>query len=190
MIFISKYSGKADLFDSFGDYTDEQLQQCSFFIEDNPVPLRINNQHDLAPYYPHLITMGNSNNGIWNCKITRRSFVDIEEEEHLSWKIRDFQKYWRKCNREKKPYIETEAIKKVCWFQPTEVDEEIAHRVAMYGTKATIDDLHDMIHEHFRNELLNEMINLGWDERRAKYWIWKDWKMLIKREDKYDNKQC
>ena len=134
--------------------------------------------------------MGGSNNGIWNCKITRRSFVDIEEEEHLSWKIRDFQKYWRKCNREKKPYIETEAIKKVCWSQPTEVDEEIAHRVAMYGAEATIDDLHDMIHEHFRNELLNEMINLGWDKRIAKYWIWKDWKMLIEREDKYDNKQC
>lgn len=167
------------MFDFFGDYTDEQLQQCSFFIEDNPVPLRINNQHDLAPYYPHIMIMGSGENGVWNCQITSHSFVDYEEEERLNWRLQDFKKYRKKCKRNKIPYIESEAIKECFYLQPTDVDKEIAHRVGLYGDKATINGLRIEIYEICRNELLNEMVRLGWDERKARYWIWKDWECLM-----------
>lgn len=167
------------MFNHFGDYDDEKLSQCNIYIEDNLVPLRINNHHDLAPYYPHIMIMGSGENGVWNCRITSRSFVDYEEEERLNWKLRDFNKYRKKCKRNKIPYIESEAIKECCYLQPTDVDKEIAHRVGLYGDKATIDGIHDDMHEYYRNKLLEEMIRLGWEERTAKYWIWKDWRCLV-----------
>ena len=65
---------------------------------------------------------------------------------------------------------------------PNGVEQEIAKRVAEDGEKATIDGLHDYMHEYYRYKLLDEMIRLGWDKRRAKFWIWRDWQMLIEEE--------
>lgn len=179
---MSSYSGKYDVADYFEGCSDEELRNSDIYIGDNPVPLRIENQHDLAPYYPHLITIGSWCEGRASCWITERSFVDFSEEEHLGWKLRDFQRYWRRCKRNKKDYIEEEAIAKICWFEPTDVDREIAHRVAMYGNKATVEGLHDELHEFYRRELLEKMVELGWDEGKAKIWIWKDWTIVQNKE--------
>ena len=181
---MSIYSGKCDVADMFEDYSDNQLQQCNFYLNDNIVPLRIDNQHDLSPYYPYLVSYGGGNKGIWNCHITSRSYIDIEEEEHLTWKLRDFQRYYRKCKRNKVPYVEAEAIKNCIWSNYNDIDKEIAHRVGIYGDKATIEGLHDSLYEYYREKLLNRMIELGWDKKLAKYWIWKDWGKVFREERK------
>ena len=69
-------------------------------------------------------------------------------------------------------------------FQPSEAEKEIAHRVAELGEKATIDNLpENPLSRHYREELLAEMISLGWEERKARAWIWKDIKYLYDREE-------
>ena len=185
---MSRYSGKCDAYDWFGDFTDEQFAKSEIYIGDHIVPLKINNQHDMAPYYPYLIAEGGSSNGVHKVHLSSRSFVDAEEEEHLTWVLNDFLRYYRKCKRNKKEYVEEEAIEKVCWFEPTKVQKEIAHRVALYGNKADIKGIRTYIAEHYRNDLLHTMIELGWDKRRAKYWIWKDWKMLLEEDNDKDRK--
>ena len=152
------------------------------YLGDNPVPLRINSQHDLAPYYPYIVVLGGWADGRGVFRLTERSFVDTEEEEHLNWKLRDFKKYRRRCKRNKVEYDEEQALKAICWFPPTDVDREIAHRVGVFGEKATIVGLNDPIHEYYRSELFSKMIELGWDERRARYWIWKDWTIVQNKE--------
>ena len=183
MIIISQFSGKCDCYDTFSDYTDEQLQKSRFYIDDQIVPLRINNQHDLAPYYAHLICSAGFCDGVSNCHLTNQSYIDIEEEDHLGWKLRDLKSYYRKCKRSETPYVIEEALKKISFFSPKEVDYELAKRVELYGNKATIEGLHDTMHECYRNNLLEEMIRLGWEKRKAKYWLWKDWTMLLERDD-------
>ena len=182
---MSRYSGKCDVYDHLGDATDERLRDnTNIYISDNPIPLRINNQHDLAPYYPYLIGIGSWSDGHAELRLSTESFIDAEEREHLNWKLDDAKRYWRKCKRHKIPYDIEEAIKKISFIGvPNAIEREIAERVAKHGEKATIDGLHDFMHEHYRKDLLEEMVRLGWDKRKAKFWIWKDWKMLAEEED-------
>ena len=51
------------------------------------------------------------------------------------------------------------------------------------GDKATIDGIHDYMHELYRKKLLDEMVRLGWDEGLATYWIWKDWREVYEEEE-------
>lgn len=181
---MSIYSGKCDVADFFEGESDGYLQRSEIYLGENPVPLRINNQHDLSPYYPHLVIMAGGMKNKATCHISERSFVDVEEEEHLGWILHDFQRYKRRCKRKKVDYLEEEAIKALCWHAPTEVDREIAHRVALYGDKATIDGIRDPLHEYYRERLLERMVELGWDQGKAAYWIWKDWTLLWGDEEK------
>lgn len=182
---MSKFSGKCDVYDSFGDLDEKALKNTDFYLGDNPVPLRIETQHDLAPYYPYLtaIMSWSKDHRRRFCVLGERSFIDAEEEEHLGWRLRDLKKYYRRCKRNKIAYIVDEALAKVCLFPPRDSELELAKRVEMYGDKATLEGVHDEMHEYYRNALLKEMIRLGWNERKAKYWIWKDWRMLIDGKD-------
>lgn len=166
-----------------GDATDEYLQNSNIYIGDNIIPLRINNQHDLAPYYPYLVGIGSWRDGHAEIRLSTESFIDAEEREHLTWKIENVKRYWRRCKQRKRPYDEDEAAKRISFLrEPEDVEREIAKRVAEDGDKATIDGIHDYMHELYRNKLLEEMIRIGWNKRRAMYWIWKDWS-IFKEED-------
>ena len=93
-------------------------------------------------------------------------------------------RYWRRCKRHKEPYDEDEAARRISFlYEPDDVEREIARRVGEKGGKATIDGLRDCMHEYYRKKLLYEMVRLGWNKRRAKFWIWKDWKMLVEDEE-------
>lgn len=176
---MSIYSGKCDLYDWWGNFSDDKLKRSCLFVGDSIVPLRIESQHDLAPYYPYIVYLGTGGkNGDLEAHISERSYVDASEEEHLFWRLRDCIKYYRWCKRNKTQYDEEEAVKKMNFF-PDDIDKEIAKRVGMYGAKATTKGLHLPSFEYDRNRLLEEMIRLGWDKRKAKYWIWKDWKYLL-----------
>lgn len=182
---MSIYSGKCDVADHLSDATDEYLQNANIYIGDNIIPLRINNQHDLAPYYPYLIWFGGWGDGKAELHISTESYIDQEERDHLTWKLEDAKKYYRKCKRKKITYNTEAAAKRISFLQePTELEYEIAHRVKLYGEKATINGLHDTMHEYDRNLWLEEMIRLGWDKRQAACWIWKDWTLLWGDEEK------
>lgn len=181
---MSMYSGKCDLYDYLGDATDEKLQNSNIYIADNIIPLRINNQHDLAPYYPYLVGIGSWGNGHAEIRLSTESFIDAEEREHLTWKLNNVLRYWRRCKRNKTQYDVDMAAQSISFpGTPNGIEQEIAERVARDGDKATIDGLRDYMHEYYRKKLLEEMVRLGWDKRRAKFWIWKDWKMLKEDED-------
>ena len=175
MITISRFSGKCDCYDWLSDKSDEDLSNMEIFVGDNIVPLRINNQHDLAPYYPCLVCSGDG----MSVNLSERSFIDAEEEDHLSWILNEAKKYRRKCKRNKIEYDPNEFIERSSYWSGKASMREIAERVRLYGDKATIEGIHDEIHEHYRNELLEEMIRLGWDKKKAKYWIWNDWRCLM-----------
>lgn len=167
-----------------GDATDEYLQNSNIYIGDNIIPLRINNQHDLAPYYPYIVGIGSWRDGHAEIRLSTESFIDVEEREHLTWKLNNVLRYWRMCKRNKTPYNVDIAAQSISFpGTPNGIEQEIAERVARDGDKATIDGLRDYMHEYYRKELLEEMVRLGWDRRRAKYWLWKDWKMLKEDED-------
>ena len=117
-------------------------------------------------------------------RISKESFIDEEEREHLTWKLEDVKRYWRRCKRKKIQY-DTEKATQIISFVgvPNGIEQEIAERVAKDGEKATIDGLHDYMHEYYRKKLLDEMVRLGWDKCVAKYWIWKDWRKACKEEE-------
>ena len=181
---MSKFSGKCDCYDMYGDYTDEQLQSSRFYIGRNPVPLRIDTQKDLAPYYPFLIAVAAYDNGSATVIFSEESFIDREEHAHLSWELRDLKKYWRKCKRNKVPYIPQEAATHISWYQdPHPEDLTLAERVGEFGEKATTDGVHDFIHDYYRSELFEEMIRLGWEEYTADMWIYNDFAGYEKRHE-------
>lgn len=172
---MSRYSGKCDVYDTLvmirciKDFSSVKIYR---HFED-VVPLRIDSQKDLAPFYPYLTTMITSNNGYMNIILSDKSFVDIEEAEWLQWKLDDLKKYWRKCNRKKIPFDRDEAERMVSWRIGDKLEPhvmELINRVEKLGDKATIDDIHDPMHDRMRQELLDEMVRLGWDEDDAYKW--------------------
>jgi hypothetical protein len=168
----------------YGDYTDEQLQNSRFYIGRNPVPLRIDTQKDLAPYYPFLIAVAAYDKGSATVIFSEESFIDREEREHLGWKLRDLKKYWRKCKRNEVPYIPQEAATHISWPQdPHPEDLTLAERVGKFGEKATTDGVHDFIHYYYRSELFEEMIRLGWNKYTADMWIYNDFAGYKKRRE-------
>ena len=175
---MSRYSGKCDVADWLGDYDDGYIQNLKIFLMDEIVPLRIDNQHDLSPYYPFLVAVGVGD----VIYLSRESFVDSEEKECLGWMLRGLQKYYRKCKRNKIPYKSEEAISQSCLFFSDEISLKIAKAVEECGNKLTVEDLIDKygvrspIHEHYRKTLFDKMTELGWSKEQANMWIWKDWK--------------
>lgn len=173
---MSKYSGKCDVADWCDGFTDEQLLAMRFYIGRNIVPLKIESQKDLAPYYAHLVSAASGQ----VVRISEESFVDSEEREHLTWRLENVKKYYRKCKRMKIPYDMDEAVKQSSFFTSSDIDREIAKRVGEQGNKATIDGLRLPLQEHNRKKLFTEMVRLGWEKERAAFWIWNDFSESLK----------
>ena len=62
----------------------------------------INEEKDLIPYYTHLVASACYNKESGNTiHLSRDSFINSEEREFLSWKIRDIISMFRKAKKEK-----------------------------------------------------------------------------------------
>lgn len=180
---MSKFSGKCDVYDHFCNKSDEYIKNSKIFLGENPVPLRIDNHHDLAPYYSHIIYLGGGDQGGYSCHITEKSYIDTEEQEHLGWILRDLKKYYRKCRRDHVGFNEEEALRDIGFTVDDSSNRELARRVAEQGNKATIDGVHTFMGDYYRNLLLEEMMRLGWKKGLSKYWLWKDWRFLFEKDE-------
>ena len=103
---MSRFSGKCDVYDWFCDKDDDYIRQSKVYFSGGITPLEINSQHDLAPYYPHIIVYGGGDrSGHSIIALSKRSYVDEREEERNSWALSDCLRYYRRCKRKKVPYI-------------------------------------------------------------------------------------
>ena len=101
---MSKYSGKCDLYDSLIMIKDiKDYSKVKIYAYNNDiVPLRIDFERDAMPFYPYLtIMMNGDKDGNTIIHLSSESYVDTDENEHLSWYLEDIKKYWRKCKRKK-----------------------------------------------------------------------------------------
>lgn len=120
---------------------------------------------DLIPYYPHLVSFAgvdntNSKNSI--VCLSSESYVDREERESLEWRLKDLLRIYNRCKRKKIEFDVKEALDDIFWSDwNKEPYRELANRVKEKGKKASIEGIHLKMHEHYRQELVNEMLKHG-----------------------------
>ncbi len=182
---MSKYSGKCDVYDMCGDYLDEKIRNTRFYVDENIIPLRIDNQKDLMPYYPFLVGMAFMDKDGGVVRMSKRSFVDTEEEMFLEFDMTELKKMKRKAKRKHEKFNPEEAAKQLNFNnrEPADYQIEMANRVAKDGDKATFKGLHRPMSEYYRNQLLEDMVEAGYPRNKAKYWIWHDFDLLFEREN-------
>ena len=189
VIVVSIYSGKCDVYDSLvmiNDVTD--FSNVRIYASDNHIiPLRIDSQKDLIPYYPYLVVMMSSikDEGI-SVHLSEKSYVDTEEEGRLQWRLDQLKKYYRRCKRNHQPYDEKEAIKKICVWDVAEGYEiELVDRVKIDGEKATYIGVHIPMFDEMRKKLYDEMISAGYNKFESKLWCfgWRDVDELLKDDE-------
>lgn len=175
-----------DTVEIFG--ADNILNKYRVYIGDNILPLRMESKKDLIPYYPYLesIMISNKNDG-GVIRLQTDSFINIEEREWITWRLEKLKKYYRKCKRKHNPYSLEEAQKLICWYEPQSYEKELIKRVQEFGEKATIDGLHDNMHEHMRKELYELMLKYGWSELEAYSWVY-GWRRYFEK-NKIQNEQ-
>lgn len=179
VITISKYSGRCDLYDVLVDIREiTDFSKVKIYAANNSiVSLRIDSQKDLMPYYPYLIaiSVGNSD-GTQIIHLSEKSYVDTEEEEHLTWDLDELKRYYRRQKRKHEPFNSDEALKKISFFDgDAEYKKELVNRVKEFGEKATIEDIHIPFMDTMRQRLYEDMVAAGWNDDRAYEWCF-GWK--------------
>ena len=192
---MSMFSGKCDFYDGFIDISSkcdkekilENLKKLKLYVSGKDGRfhrVKSDTIEDIAKYYPYLqsISLYDKENG-YRIYLESDSFIDREEAEWRDWKVGYVLKYWRKCKRNKKPFVAEECFNEVSWTGSKL--EEIIRRVEKDGDKAKFDDIHDDTHEYFRRQWFEELVRLGYTEREAYDWCFKafldDEEIIIKR---------
>lgn len=189
MIAISRYSGKCDVYDVLVNINEvKDFSKIKIYARGNGlVPLRIDCQKDLIPYYPYLTSLQHGDKDgnicIW---LRDKSYVDEEEEEVLTWKLKEVLRYWKKCKRKHEPFDKKKALELINFYN-TDIDylEEIVNRVEAFGKKATIDGLHIPTQDHYRKELYETMVEAGYTDDEAYRWCfgWYRWAMRLREKE-------
>lgn len=189
VIVISVYSGKCDCYDTLveinkiTDFSNTEIYAGSNRL----IPLRIDSQKDLMPFYPYLITMiSSSKNGVDTVYLSDKSYVDKEEEEWLQWRLTQLKKYYRRCKRNHVDFDDKKAIKKICvQDEPEDYEVKLTMRVKTDGEKATYDGVHTPFHDHYRQKLYDDMVAAGYNKFKAKIWCfgWRGFDELLKDDE-------
>ena len=159
---MSLYSGKCDLCDSVEIVgIDKFLKECEIYTHtSNLVPLKIESEKDLVPFYPYLCWLM-TNNKYYLCE---DNFINEEENETKEWYLKDIIKEYKKAKRNK-----TEFNPKY-WGGREEVWNSIVEVVRNKGEKTTLEDLEDIhtnMAEHYRKWWYEELVRVGWREDQA-----------------------
>lgn len=151
------------------------------------IPLKMESEKDLVAYYTYgtPFMSGGKDGGV--IMLSSESYIDTEEREDLQWNLKELQKYYKKCKRNKISFDKEEALKKITLFWPPEDYQiELVDRVAEKGNKATIEGLHTQWHDSRRKEWFDLMVDkYDWDKNRAYRWVygWNRWYDMLKVEE-------
>jgi len=182
---MSRWSGKCDCADSFGDSSDEYIAKSKFYIrtkDGRTHKLDINSWKDLAPYGTHLIASMGADKESACVYLSSTSFIDEEEQQNLTFILNRIKSYYRKCKREKTEYTVDDALKTVRFFgSPSESEIFLALKVKQSGEKATIEGIHDNLHDYYRKEFCEYLVSLGYTERWAREWVY-GWERVYEEE--------
>lgn len=147
------------------NYSLEELKNnVKIYVGNNSEPLHIEKMEDLIPYYPYLIGCAYYNNTERKSIIhlSSESFVDREERDILEYELKHLLRIYNRCKRKKIEFDVEESLKEIVWNGWNEEPyRELANRVKEKGKKATIEDIHLKMHEYYRRELVEEMLNNG-----------------------------
>lgn len=180
---MSKFSGKCDLCDMVEaihcnsvDEIQEFIDNTQFYmwVNDRRVKINISSRKDLALYYPYLVSMSCHSDNKHTIVLSNDSFIDQEEADRLNFILNAAKQYYKKCKRDKKPFVEDECKKAIAFFSPTKYETELIKRVKKDGKKANIEGVHTYIHEYYRTKWYEALIELGWDEATAFDWVYKE----------------
>lgn len=193
---MSMFSGKCDFYDGFVDIGSnddkekilENLKKLKLYVrgkDGRSHRVKSDTIKDIAKYYPYLqsVLLYDKDNG-YRIYLASDSFIDQEERERIGWYVEDVLKYWRKCKRNKIPFIVDECIEALRWMN-IDMIRVVAERVAKDGNKAEFNDIHDSLHEYYRRKWFEELVRLGYTEREAYDWCFNaffdDEEIIIKR---------
>lgn len=181
---MSKYSGKCDLYDCIGDYTDEEIaKKVKVYYAGSIVPLKIESQKDMMPFYPFVAgVMCGESDGTRVFHIGQRSYVDAQDEAIVEFVKRDVQRYYNKCKRKKMDFD-------LNYFTSSSyLAKEIAADVVRIGIKDVLssDEYHTKMSDYYRKQLYKDMVAAGWDKLIALSWVF-GWRRAMQIEKILDD---
>lgn len=171
---MSMFSGKCDCYDTLvviHNYTEIDLKnKVEIYVGNNTEPLHIDSYKDLIPYYPHLISSAMFSKGKSVVHLSSESFVDSEERESMEFRLKELIKIYNRCKRKKIDFNINDSVKEICYGDwNKDIICALAKRVKENGKKATIDGLHLKLHEMYRKELVDVMVENNLDPREYGY---------------------
>lgn len=87
---MSKFSGRCDFCDEIELVGLDKILKSKVYIGDSDEPLKLTCLKDCIPYYPYVISMSYTQNGIGTIRLTSKSWVDIEQRRYGHSKIHDY----------------------------------------------------------------------------------------------------
>ena len=164
---------------------EEILEKYQVYADANAIiPLKMESEKDLVAYYPFLVTLMYSNKEEGGCiRLSPECYIDFEERERIQWRYDEVLKYYKKCKRKKEEFDKNHALMLICWHEePESYQIELVNRIAELGAKATIDDLHDEMHDRMRKQWFELMVENGWNENTAYRWVY-GWKRFLQKNN-------
>ena len=88
---MSRFSGKCDFCDEIEIFGLDYILGSDVYVGDSDEPLKLTCLADCIPYYPYIITVAVHDNakGKGCIELTKKSWVDIEEERYGHHAIHD-----------------------------------------------------------------------------------------------------
>ena len=188
---MSRFSGKCDLYDTIEmihcdseEAVQEFIDNAEFYIwiGSRRHRLNITNRKELALYYPYIISMSACSNGYHNITLSGDCFIDREERERLEISLGYILKDYRRYKRKKLKFTYDNYIGEYKYSYMPEYKKELIRRVEKDGEKASIDGVYSLMHEYYRKEWYDTLVELGWTEEEAFRWVYR--KFFCSEEDR------
>lgn len=98
------FTGKSDFFDwcNMHNKPEEIIKNATVFLGD--AKLSLNEPRDLIPYYTHLISGMSKTGDEQVIHLSKESYLDTLEKEHISYYVKDAIVWAKKARREKKDF--------------------------------------------------------------------------------------